>query len=304
MAFVQRTIDLKFTLGTGAFGEGGADTVEVTGLRVSASIIQAGNFFTSELQLRVWGMPLDTMAKLTILNMKTVGQLRNNTVTVIAGDSTGSRGVVFVGTIMEAWADASNPPDMVFTLRANAGALSAVKPIPPTSFKGPVDADTFFTSLARQITDGGQPTPYSLENSGVVGTLDSPYYSGSALEQIKKGAAALDCNGSIDTVNRVVAIWPGGQPRGASILDISPETGLVGYPQFTQNGVAFSMLFNPAIFFNQQIKLTSTLSNANGTWVVAAIQHTIDAELPGGQWFTRVECGLLGSEAPVINAPS
>jgi hypothetical protein len=304
MTLAKRKIDLAFQLGTGSFGEDGSDTVDITGLRTSVQITETGGVQMAELQLRVWGMPLDTMQKLTVLNKLAYEQERNNTVIVKAGDDQTGTAVVFAGTIKEAWADASNAPDVEFIVSAFSGLLAAVKPVAPTSFKGPVDADVLFASLARQVTDGAQQTPYGLENSGVTAVLESPYLPGTVIEQMRAAGRAAGCEVVIDNDKRVVAIWPYGKTRRGSVLDVSPETGLVGYPQFTQNGIAFTMLYTPTLAFGQTIKMTSALGAANGQWVVNAVQHSLDAETPGGQWFTRVECYLLGYTAPIIGTPS
>lgn len=313
MTLLKRQIDVAFNLGTGAFGgANNPDTVEIKGLRVSAAITETGAF-QSELQLKIWGMPLDTMRQLTVLNRLAYSEVRNNTVTIKAGDDQSGTAVVFTGTIKEAWADLSNPPDVVFVVSAFAGLLTAVKPIVPTSFKGPVAADVLFAALAMQITEGEQATPYKLENSGVTAVLDSPYFPGTAFDQIKKAAAAVRCEYFIDTTNRVLAIWPKGQSRGEAIVEVSASTGLVGYPQFTQNGIAFTTLFTPSLTFGQKVRVTSALQvteigedlgNANGLWSIAATMHTLESEISGGQWFTRVECGLLGRPTPIIGTPS
>lgn len=297
MTLVRRKIDLSFTLGTGSFGEGGADTVEITGLRTSATITKSGGVSMSQLELRVWGMPLDTMQKLTVLNKLAYEQERSNSVTVRAGDDENGMGVVFTGTIKEAWADASNPPDVEFTVSAFTGGLDAVRPVAPTSYNGPVAVDVALSSIAAQMVP-----PRTLENSGVQTVLDSPYLPGTLRDQALAVARAARCDMLID--DNVIAIWPSGQARGGLSLDLSPETGLVGYPQFTQNGIALTALYTPSLVFGQKIKVTSALAAANGEWQVAAVQHSLDAEIPGGQWFTRVECGLLGAPAPVIGTPS
>lgn len=297
MTLARRKIDLSFTLGTGSFGESGADTVEITGLRTSATITKSGGVSMSQLELRVWGMPLDTMQKLTVLNKLAYAQERANNVTVRAGDDENGMGVVFTGTIKEAWADASNPPDVEFTVSAFTGGLDAVRPVAPTSYNGPVAVDVALSSIAAQMVP-----PRTLENSGVQTILDSPYLPGTLRDQALAVARAARCDMLID--DNVIAIWPSGQARGGGSLDLSPETGLVGYPQFTQNGIALTTLYTPSLVFGQKIKVTSGLAAANGEWQVAAVQHSLDAELPGGQWFTRVECGLLGAPAPVIGTPS
>lgn len=57
----------------------------------------------------------------------------------------------------------------------------------------------------------------------------------------------------------------------------------------------------PSLSYGQKIRLRSTLgSPANGDWIVANVTHNLDAEVPGGQWFTHVECGRDGYPTPVI----
>lgn len=297
MTLAVRKINLSFSLGEGSFGQSGADTLEITGLRTSCTITKAGGASMSTLDLRVWGMPLDTMQKLTVLNKLAYEQERSNSVTVTAGDDERGMGVVFTGTIKEAWADASNPPDVAFIVSAFTGGLDAVKPVQATSYNGPVAVDVVMASIAAQMTP-----PRTLENSGVQTMLDSPYLPGTLRDQALAVARAARCNMLID--EQVLAIWPLGSTRDGLTLDLSPASGLVGYPQFTQNGIALTTLFTPSLTFGQRIDVTCPLAAANGSWTVAAVQHNLDAELPGGQWFTRIECGLLGHPAPIIGTPS
>lgn len=293
----RRKIELSFALGEGNFGQDGQNEVKLTGYRTSASITKSGGASLSEMQLRVWGLPLDVMQKLTVLNKLAYAEERRNVVTVTAGDDKTGMGVVFVGTIKEAWADASNAPDVSFVVSAFTGGVDAIRPVPPTSYNGSVTVETIMGSIAAQMDP-----PRTLENGGVQVTLDSQYLPGTLRDQAVKVAQIAQCNLLID--DTVLAIWPKGKARGGQTLKVSAETGLVGYPQFTQNGIAFSLLFNPSLAFGQQISMKSVLEAANGAWVIGAVQHSLDAELPGGQWFTRVECYLLGHTAPVIGTPS
>ena len=250
---------------------------------------------TNQLELSVLGLPLDVMHKLTVLNKLALPQERNNYVSVFADDT-----LAFSGGIREAWVDAGNPPDVAFTLTAYAGLQAAIRPVKATSFSGPVSADTFFATMARLITDGPNLTPYGLENNGVTGVLENPYYPGTAIDQIRAAARALRCEAILDTDRQLLVIWPYGKSRGEQELLVSAETGLIGYPQFTQSGIAFTMLYNPALGFGQKIRMKSVLEAANGSWVVRALQHNLSCETPGGPWFTRVETQLIGSDAPIL----
>ena len=294
MSFVRREINLAFVLGEGSFGEGDSNAVEITGLRTSAQIARAGGVSMSSLNLRVWGMPLDVMQKLSVLNILALQQYRRNVVTVTAGDAENGFGVVFSGEIKEAWVDAENSPDVCFTLTAFEGMTDKVRPVAPNSFKGSASVDTLMSSIARQM----QP-PRSFENNGVDVTLDNVYLPGTLDEQLRKIADAASC--VVYTDSSVVAIWPIGGARGGSIIELSAESGLVGYPQFSQTGVSLTVLYTPSLSYGQKIRLRSTLgSPANGDWIVANVTHNLDAEIPGGQWFTYIECGRDGFPTPVI----
>lgn len=295
MAFVKREINLAFVLGEGSFGEGDSNAVEITGLRTSAQITRAGGVSMSSLNLRVWGMPLDVMQKLSVLNILALQQYRRNVVTVTAGDAENGFGVVFSGEIKEAWVDAENSPDVCFTLTAFEGMTDKVRPVAPNSFKGSASVDVLMGSIARQM----QP-PRTFENNGVDVTLDNVYLPGTLDEQIRKIADAAQC--VVYTDHTTLAIWPVGGSRGGAIVELSKDTGLVGYPQFSQTGVSLTVLYTPSLSYGQKIRLRSTLgSPANGDWIVANVTHNLDSETPGGQWFTYVECGRDGFPTPVIN---
>lgn len=290
MTLPQHIIDLEFQLGTGDFGTGGADTVKLSGLRVSASISKLGLNPYTELSLKAWGMPLSVMNKLTVLNKVAFPDQRNNTVTVKAGDQDTGTSVVFVGAIQEAWADGRNAPDVMFHLVAQNAGFTLAKPVPPTSYRGSVDVATMLAGLATSAGLG-------FENGGVTAQISNAYYGGDLKAQVEAICQDVGCMWTVDTVNGILAIWPEDGKRNGAIVKVSPSTGMVGYPAFTQQGVQVMMAYNPSISFGHAIQIESDFTPANGKWVVAAIQHYLDANLPGGQWFTEVECGYLGHSA-------
>jgi hypothetical protein len=295
MAFSQRIINLRFQLGDGNFGDGSANTVDLTGLRCSVNITKAGSLGNQDCEVRIWGMPLEMMNKLTILNKLAFGQQLNNVLTVFAGDDQHAPGPIFAGTIMEAWADGRDPPDMMFHVSATAGLVDMIKPGDPISFKGDVDAATALGQMAKAMG-------LSLENSGVTGSLHNPYWPGSIGMQLRAMCEALDCNFVTDYVDQVLAVWPIDGARQSDAVAISPQTGLRGYPSFTQDGLQIVSLFNPLIAYGRRIEVKSQFTAANGSkWVAASVSHNLDSNVPDGEWFTQVECGLFGYAIPLIN---
>lgn len=304
MTLVKRQINLSFQLaetGTDPQGNeivpsfgGKGNRVDVTGLRVSCQVSRAGGVSLPSLTMRVWGLPIDVMQKLSVLNIQAYGQVQRNSVSVTAGDDERGFGVVFTGDIIEAWVDAAQAPDVCLAVQAVAGGYDKARPVLPTSFKGSVAVDTIMASLANQM----EPRR-NFENHGVEVVLDNGYFPGTLVDQAKKVADAAQCEFYLD--DRTLAIWPVGKARGGAVLDLNASTGLVGYPQFAQTGVTLTTLFTPSLSFGQKIRLRSALGYpADGDWVVANVIHNLDSEIPGGQWFTVVECGRDGYPTPII----
>lgn len=300
MSFTKRRIDLKFTLGGGTTAvpnpsfEGGADQVTLSGLRCSANITKAGGSSQATLDLTVYGMTRSQMNALTILNtIQYSDGAAKNRVVVSAGDDK-SVSVCFDGDITEAWTDPHGQPEVAFRIRAAAGHLSAVKPANPTSYDGDVDVATVLADIAQKM----EP-PRTLENSGVTAQLHCPYYPGSLLDQAKAAAVAAGCYLYLD--DNVVAIWPKDGARNVAAGTVSPETGLVGYPAFSQNNIDFTTLYSSTFAIGGKVTVKSSLDQASGTFVVAKIVHNLDSETPGGPWFSHLECGIIGQEAPVAS---
>lgn len=302
MSFSKRHITLRFKLAQGAFDQNDNDSFEVAGLRVSATITKAGGASQSNLSLRVFGLPLSVMNKLTILGKPLVDG-RSNTVSVLAGSDASGQAAVFEGTISEAWVDAGGAPAVSFMVAAFSGIVPALKPIAPTSYKGPIDAALAASALAQE-------NGYSFENSGVQVTLRSPYYPGTMLSQLEAMAQEGDFNYILDdnavspggiATGKTLAIWPKDGSRNGDIPLIAPDTGLVGYPTRTENGILVRTLFNPNLVFGGQIQVESSLTPANGKWSIFRIEHELESETPGGKWFTSAECSIFGQGVPTTN---
>lgn len=287
MTLARRKIDVTLKLGKGEFGEGGFDTVKLTGLRVLAKITKAGGASMGTAQLQIFGLPLSIINKVSTLGMIVTTQ-RLNEVLVEAGDEGGTMSAVFSGNIIDAFGAFDQAPDIPLMITAKIGAFDAVRPIPPTTFKGSADAATILSGLATKIGKG-------FENNGVQVQLASPYYAGTAREQILACVkdAGIEWNGLDDDK---LAIWPAGGSRGGLIPKVSAATGMIGYPAFDSFGVAVRTIFNPGISFGCKVKVESSIPAANNTWRVYTLDYDLQAEQPHGNWetafrATRVDAG-------------
>src|SRR6185295_1510125 len=219
MSFAKKRIDVTFTLAPikdeagnkiisqPTFAGGSSNSVTLSGYRVSASIVKAGGIASQgQLQLRIYGMSLDLMNQLSTLGKTPiyVAGPQRNLISVSAGDDSGT-GLVFQGTISQAYTDLGGAPDAMFTVDAFSLLYQAVQAIPPTSFKGATDAAIILQGLATQMG-------LSFENNGVSVMLQNPYFHGSALSQAQDciRAAGIEWN---QGDNGILAIWPKGGAR-------------------------------------------------------------------------------------------
>ena len=281
--FKKRALGVRFTLdaAAGAFTESGLNTVDVKGLRMRATLVNNMSVTMDTLELEIWGLPLEIMNKLTILQNGYTQGIANQ-VALTAGDGD-NMSLIFRGQIFTAWADFSGQPEAVFILQAFASLSSAYKSVPPLSFKGNIDAATVASSIAQAMDP-----PLTLHNSGVSVQLQDVALPGDAMQQLRRLARMADFEWSTDEPG-VLAIWPRGKPRDTLGVEVNKDTGLVGFPSYNDKGVAFSTLFNPSIRVNGPLNLTSASSPANGTWYPFSVTHDLESEMPDGRWFTHIE---------------
>ena len=277
-SFSKKKIDLEITLKDGVFGDTGSQTVNLTGLRVSADIAKSGGVAMNESLIRVWGLTQSMTNQLSTLGTK-VGIQGRSTVTVSAGDDNGMS-IVFSGDVFEAWAEYQSAPEVPMNLKAMSGQIANIKPTPASSFNGPVDVATIIQQLAVNMG-------CTFENNGVSVMLQSPNLPGTDRAKVAAAAQAARINWMID--DGVLAIWPrDGARRQNDIPTLNKDTGMVGYPTYNAMGIAVQCLYNPDIRYGTYIKVESSLPQASKTWYVYQMAHNLESETPGGQWFTSL----------------
>lgn len=293
-SYVQRQISVTFVLGPNAdpvtgkatsqpVFAAGSNTLTLSNLRASAHVVAAGSVIVS-LHLRVYGMTLAQMNQVTTLGKQPVA-IKQNKVSVSAGDKVNGMSLIFVGTIIEAWVDFEGAPDVFLQVVGQVAAYASVFPVPPSSYKGSADAAVIMQNLATQMG-------FQFENNGVSVLLANPYFSGTARQQAEECAQHANINWVVD--RDVLAIWPKTGSRGSRIPLISPTTGMRGYPTYTSVGMILTTLFNPAIAFGTKVKVESDLKQATGEWVVYSLSHSLESLKPNGEWFTTLNVAKPG----------
>lgn len=280
MSFEQRAIDVTITPGIGQDGATAGDPITLTGKRVLAHIASVGGPTQGAASVRIFGMTLEMMNQLTAIATITNTIPYANEIVIAAGDKGDALNTVYSGGIAMSWADFSVPAEPALVVSAVTAINVALKPVPPQSFPGTTDAAVIMAQLAA--TAG-----WRFENNGVQVQLRDQYLPGTTLDQIKRVATAAHIRYSTDL--GTLSIWPWDGFREGVIPLISKDTGMVGYPVYTGNGVIVRSRFLPGITMGGQVQIQSSLTPACGIWLVKSVVHDLESEQPDGAWFTTVE---------------
>ncbi|GBQ91469.1 hypothetical protein AA23498_1188 [Acetobacter nitrogenifigens DSM 23921 = NBRC 105050] len=298
-SFTKKKLKISFDIVDNGFN-GGDETLDILGHRVSCQIENAAFESGVTCALRIEGMHLSDMNRLSTLQAGFVQQSQNS-VTVLASDG-GPYQAVFSDGVVEAFIDFSGAPNIAFVVMAQTMAIPAAMKISTTSFKDSVAV----ADIMKTIADKAGLT---FQNNGVTQVLaGGVYYEGTAAMQMQAVAAATRITYCV--AMNVLSIWPEQVKADSAQVEISADNGMMGYPAYSQYGVSVRTLFNSSIGFHTTIKLDSKYSPAawvnnygqlnglsktalhspsNGVWVAIKVQHDLQSETPGGLWTTLIE---------------
>ncbi|MFK2876884.1 baseplate hub protein [Rhodanobacter hydrolyticus] len=317
MSFIRRKIDVQIALNGDTF-DGSNNIITLSGLRVNAVIhtfIGGTGGWASDATLRISGMKNADMAKLSTLGFiannynGASGQM--NSINVFAGDDQAGMTLAFSGAITSGNVNYNAQPDVGVDLVCNALTGLQFQSIAASSYKGSMSVATMLQAICNAAG-------MSFVNNGVTAMLSNHAVGGSPLKQIKDICLAAGIFYKIENGPQAMTltVWPSGSNADDTIIDVGPETGMVGYPQYSVRGINISCLYNPSIAVGRQINVTSStpapaanaplqvpgtlpgqgplqISGANGTFSVIGVTHELASEIPNGPWFTHSELSSL-----------
>lgn len=254
------------------------------GLRIHAHVEFANMPTTGNAQIRIFGLTLDHMNQLSVAGLVFESRQGQNFVAIQAGDDVSGLATIFRGQIIEAYPDFARQPDVSFFIFATPSNEIQLKPIEPSTFQAGTSAGTALEQIVKKVG-------LTLENSGVNVVLSSPYFPGTAWQQILSLIRAANCFAYVDGVNKKLAVWPKDGSRSGGKITISPENGMIGYPQFQALNLVVRTLFNTEVSPadpGKNITVKSQLTAANGDFTVIGVTHELMSEMPDGPWETTI----------------
>lgn len=278
-SFTIKDLRFTFTLANNAvFATSNSNVLTVNGLRARAVIKGSGLPAFPEAELTIYGLKQSDMNALTSLQFQPLAMQRNSV--LVEADSGQGFSSVFAGQIITGGPDYKGIPAVPMKIQGRMLGFESLNPATPTGYTGVTSVANIVGTIATKIG-------FVLENNGVTATLANPYFSGTLVDQLRavKQAAGIQ----MFTEGNVLAICPPGVPRSQPSFTLTPQSGLVGYPEldFQRGYVRAKALFNPAFRFGGPVAIQgSSVPLANGSWVIGTITHTLDSLTPGGQWFS------------------
>lgn len=258
------------------------------------------------------------------LAKSTANQIRNEfTQLIIQAGYEGNFGLIFIGSIKQYRLGRIDQKDSYVDITAADGdqaynfatiskSLEAAAASPTGVAKVLVDAMSRFDVSA---TPGYEPN--YVNNAPVRGRV----FYGMARDELRQFANDQQCSWSIQDGKLVLIPLTSYIPGQVPLL--SPQTGLIGLPEQTQNGISIRVLLNPAIKIGQTVKLQSTINlyrygldvqslaqndflsqaiktNADGLYYVMAADHSGDTR--GNAWYTDLTCLSVDATVPSVDA--
>ena len=276
-SYTQKTIRITAYLREGEFGEGN-NTVVYEGLPTEVSISKSGGKDGCKATITLYGMKLDTARKMTMLSFRKL-QTYNNIVKIEAGTKDQKLDTIFQGEIVTA-VPSIDQENLVFTMECRCGYYPNLLPTPPVSVQGETTVDKLMQQFAKEAG-------YDYENRGITDSVKNSVFYGSPVQKAQQLATQMGFDLLI--IDRKFIIQPyETQPKGTIPL-VSKESGLIGYPSFTNDGVECDALFNPDFELGSYFELKTILPHASGIWKISKLETRLSAYMPSGtEWQTSL----------------
>lgn len=291
-SFVQRQLRASITLSSGTFPGTDSNTLVLSGFRMIARLQGAGNW-TNACDLSVFGMKQADMNAVTVL-WGQGGIYTANLKGYLTLETPNANGwlTIFQGSFFDAHPDYSDLPRVCLKVSCMIGYAVQIARAAPNSFSGA-------TSIAAIASQFAGLMGFAFENNGVTGSLNSPYFHGSLMDQWRDLCSSAKIDYYFNPAGKL-CICQNGQPRlGAAAIVLNSMSGLIGYVSLNKmGGVEIDCLFNPAIELGLPVEVTgSPVPGTNGLWFPYAFSHSLDVVKPGGLWQTHLSCSPNSASA-------
>lgn len=278
MSFTKKIIEVRITLTSGTF-TGGANTKVIRGLPVKVEIQRPGFPARDNAKISITGINQEDLDALTFLAFRPLTFAQNNKVSIFAGDEKEGMSLAFMGDIVTSVPNYNAAPDVVLEIEAMAGYYAGLLAVPPYTFKGSIPA----ASVLEQVCN---EAGFVFVNEGETKSILNPYLKGSPVQKIISLANSYDLN---IVLNGETLTLKTAEGNTQVVAVLSSSSGMIGYPDFTSNGIKVKSEFLPQVQVGNQIEVKSIVPKASGRWNITSLSHSLGAHMDNAPWFTTID---------------
>ncbi len=189
-------------------------------------------------------------------------------VIIEAGNEKQGTSVLYKGDIFRV--SVSGKPDIGLTLKCLTGNYNK-NSVVAKSFDSTAD----IKDIAQSVADSNG---LKLSFEGVVKKIGSAILNGTAFDQIKQLSSMTNDNVYVD--NETLVIKEKLKPlKGTSVKVLNLNTGMIGVPESTENGVKVTMLYDPTVAVGSSLRISDSVMSPilNGDYVVYKLNFDISS---------------------------
>lgn len=284
MASTYSLKDIRVTITLDKSGVNNQHTFQ--GFATNVAISKTGGVDFATAQVEIYGLSLDTMGQLTTLAFKPLGR-RWNAIEIAAGEQGPELPVIFRGCVTVAYADL-NGSSPVLKIEAQVGAYPLLEPASTVSVQGSQDVGDFIKSQSAQAG-------FEYQNDGVQATVSDMTVYGDPITKMKTVANAAGADIIFDDDKTIVVPKDGVRRAEGGVPVVSADTGMIGYPTFTNTGIQCRTFFRPELRVAAAVSVQTIVPHASGVWKITQLQHSLSAHNPGASsWETSFDGMWLG----------
>lgn len=282
MSFDKKIIRTTITMAKGYFA-GNDNTFISENFPTRAFVSKPGGADHNKLTLEIMNMTLSKMEQLTVLGFRPL-QSFNNIISVDAGNEN-DLATCFTGEITKAFARFNNDGIATFVVEAMEGSYPLKLATPGTSVVESVQISQLMQKFANEAG-------YAFQNMGISGSVGNSVFVGDPITKAKMLEKQAGIKLLID--NRTFIIMPRQASRTGTVPELSKESGLLKYPEFNNDGISLTALYDKAFQLEGLIKVKSIVPKASGVWRITKLENALEAGFSNARsWFTNINAAWV-----------
>ena len=291
MTYKVRTAKIQFTLQDGATFDGNkGDILTIENARMEAQLSFTGGFTGSLATIKIYGLNMNHMSKLAGRGVQLNPDRQKFLIRLDVNDIE-----VFLGFANWCYIDANSQPEIALVVQAAAQGEINLMSIPDTHIRRQVTIGEAAKQIAGKtnmvITDYVNYTLPSVHTTGSIG---------SQLLQLMQATLAVYPDFRYDLNYSYLNLFNNNTAFDYEVINISKDTGMIGYPSFTQTGISITTLFNPKFQLQRIINLKSDLPNISGRYqIVDGCTANLSTIIDNGPWHSTIMCMYMENQNDV-----